>query len=434
MKQMKDYTFHMGLQVRAYPSDKQAALIRKNAGSARFVYNRLLAVDKECWRLKKTADICPSDMARLLYLNETYCDAKHIQNAIPFLCEKGIDSDVVLTAKKNYQNAWNLYHKEPWHDIPAFRKKENACSYQTCNRYSRTKLARCPVVIGLYEGSVRFEDKNHLVVPVLGRIRIKGSKKRIDTLFNRTSKTRIGTTTISIDAACDCYITLSLASDEPFHTVYSETHKAVGMDLNLTNFLFDSDGEEIASPRYMKQSEQKLKKVQRSVSRKAKHAKQAGRTLYECKNYQKARKKLAECYCHVANQRTDFIRKTADREVKSHDYLFAEDLKVRNLLKNHKLAKAIADSGWRIFLTELQWCAQKRGKTCLLVNPRNTTQTCSICGHVMHGDTRIELGTEEWVCPQCGTHHVRDYNAAVNIMHVGISALKEAGVPVKITD
>ncbi|MCI1435551.1 MAG: transposase, partial [Solobacterium sp.] len=116
--------------------------------------------------------------------------------------------------------------------------------------------------------------------------------------------------------------------------------------------------------------------------------------------------------------------------VKSHDYLFAEDLKVRNLKKNHKLAKAISDSGWRTFLTELQNTASKRGKTCLLVNPRNTTQTCSSCGCVMSDDNRIVLGQEEWVCPVCGTHHVRDHNAAINIKNAGLALLQESGIAI----
>lgn len=427
---MKEYSYHIGLQVRAYPSYKQKRIIRMNGGASLFIYNRLVAVEKELYQLKKTAPYSPTDMARLLYLQDTYGSARSLQNAIPFLFSKGIDSLMTANAIRNYHNAWNMYTKEPWHGMPAFHKKDNTYRYQTSCCYQPKKLVN---PIGLYEGSVRFENKNHLVLPVLGRIRIKGAKKRINELFSRTCETRIGTITIMLDATGDCYITLALASDVPFHAAYAQTHNAVGIDMNLTNFLYDSDGEEIGSPRYLKQAQQKLKKAQRSLSRKALQAKRDGRRLQDCRNYQKQRKKLAECYRHAANQRTDFIRKTADREVKSHDYLFAEDLKVRNLLKNHKLAKAISDSGWRSFLTELQWCAEKRGKTCLLVNPRNTTQTCSDCGYVMHGDSRIQLGTEEWTCPQCGKFHIRDHNAAINIMHAGLSALKEAGVPVNIS-
>ena len=189
-----------------------------------------------------------------------------------------------------------------------------------------------PHVVGLYEGSIRFTDRNHLVLPMLGTIRMKGSRKLIDALLNRAAETRIGTVTIRMDACGDCYISLALASDEPFHTAYVRTGRAAGMD---------------ESPRYLKQAEKKLRKAQRVLSRKYKAARRDGRDYRVCRNYQEARLRLAKCHRHVANQRLDFIRCTADKEVKSHDYLFAEDLKVRNLKKNHKLAKAISDSGWR---------------------------------------------------------------------------------------
>ena len=79
------------------------------------------------------------------------------------------------------------------------------------------------------------------------------------------------------------------------------------------------------------------------------------------------------------------------------------------------------------------WCSSKRGKTCLLINPKNTTQTCSTCGYVSHGDTRITLGIEEWNCPKCGTHHIRDYNAAINIKNTGLLMLKETGAAITLS-
>ena len=147
--------------------------------------------------------------------------------------------------------------------------------------------------------------------------------------------------------------------------------------MNLANFFTDSDGVAVDPPHWLKKAEGRLCKAQRALSRKYEAAKHDGRDYRTCRNYQEARIRLAECHRHVANQRLNFIRCMADKEVKSHDYLFAEDLKVRNLKKNHTLAKAISDSGWRTFLTELQNTASKRGKTCLLVDPKHTTQTCS---------------------------------------------------------
>ena len=171
---MKAYIYHIGLQVRAYPSYKQNQIIRMNGGASLFIYNRLVAVDKEMYQLKKTAQYSSTDMARLLYLQDTYANVRNLQNAIPFLFSKGIDSLMTANAIRNYRNAWNMYHKEPWHGIPGFHKKDNTYKYQTSCCYQPKKLNN---PIGLYEGSVRFEDKNHLVLPLLGRIRIKGSKK-----------------------------------------------------------------------------------------------------------------------------------------------------------------------------------------------------------------------------------------------------------------
>ena len=275
-------------------------------------------------------------------------------------------------------------------------------------------------------------NKTHIVLPILGTVKIKGSSKMVSRLLARKDTTRIGTVRVSLDNCNNGHLSISLASDSPFHDCYPKTHSAVGVDLNLANFLYDSDGREVHSPKYLKKAEVRLKKAQRKLSRMLETAKKDKRNYWECKNYEEQRIKLAKLHKHVANQRLDFIRSLADEEVKSHDYLFAEDLKVSNLVKNHRLAKAITDSGWRMFLTELQHTASKRGKTCLLVNPKNTTQTCSNCGYVCHGDTRIALGTEEWYCPQCGTYHIRDHNAAINIEEVGLALLRESGVAISI--
>ncbi|MCI7157413.1 MAG: transposase, partial [Solobacterium sp.] len=143
------------------------------------------------------------------------------------------------------------------------------------------------------------------------------------------------------------------------------------------------------------------------------------RKYYECKNYQDQRLKVAKIHKHVSNQRKDFYNVLANDLVKNHDYIFAEDLKIKNMIKNHNLAKAISDSGWRSFLTTLSWIAQKSNKNLILVNPKNTTQMCSTCGTI--SNEKIVLGVEEWICPNCGKHHIRDINAAINIKNKGLS-------------
>lgn len=426
---MSEYAYHIGLELRIYPSFRQKQRIRQNGSAARFLYNRLVAVSDEMYRLKPTADICPTDQERLAYLREAYANPVQIANSIPFLHQ--CDSDMVPMVVRNYRAAWKKVQSEHA-GIPRFHKFDYTYTYQTSNHYSTASLRKYKRVIGLWEGTVRFLDQSHVQLPVLGRLRFKASKKRIAELLSRSCETRIGTVTIRMDACGDCYAVLSIASDEPFHTPYPQTHTAVGIDVNLSNFLTDSDGTVIESPRYLKQSEAKIAKLQRSLSRKQESAKREHRSLRNSRNYQKNRLKLAEVHRHVARQRLDFLRKLADAEVKSHDCLFCEDLKVRNLLQNRALAKAISDSGWRTFRTLLEQGAFKRGKICVAVNPRNTTQTCSECGYVSHGDTRIVLGQDDWICPQCGAYHIRDWNAAVNIKNAGLAVLQETGVPISV--
>ena len=428
---MKQLTYHIGLCVRAYPSNRQNKIIRKNAGVNRFVYNRLVAVNKEMYELEKTAPYSQTDRDRLTYLKSAYGTTTDMRNVIPILNDPDIDNYSIANAKRDYQKAWNQYRKVSTTGVPAFKKRCNSYSYGTNCTYTSEQKSN-PVTNGLFKGCVRFLDKNHVHLPILGRIRIKGSKKRIAALLERTDFTRIGTVRITIDECGNCFLSIALASDTPFHKPYPKTGKAVGMDMNLNNFLTDSDGTVIDTPKYLKKSEKKLKKAQRKLSRMYESAKKDNRKLSKSKNYQKQRQKLAEIHKHVANQRKDFVRRIADREVKNHDFLFAEDLKVRNLMKNHRVAKAISDSGWRMFLTQLKWCATKHGRICVLVNPKNTTQTCSSCGYVCTGDDHIALGVEEWTCPECGTHYIRDLNAAINIKNTGLLYLKESGIPISL--
>ena len=136
--------------------------------------------------------------------------------------------------------------------------------------------------------------------------------------------------------------------------------------------------------------------------------------------YQEQRRKTAYIHRKVERRRTDYLHVLSKREVENQDFIAAEDLKVRNMTKNHHLASAIADAGWRKFLTMLQYKAALYGKTVILVLPKNTTQTCSNCGYIMQGDKHLTLKDRSWVCPQCKTLHERDTNAAINILNRGL--------------
>ena len=422
MKKMSEYNDHMGMVLRIYPSDKQKIIIKRNGIASRFLYNRLVAVNNEIWKLKKSAPYSVTDASRLVYLEDMYKDVRSIKASIPFLYESEIDSDMVYNTVSHYKSAWKMFKTVKGTKVPSFHRFDNTYSYKTSNHYNKKSTN------GLTNGSIRFLDSRHLNLPKIGHIRFKGSDKKVNELLNRKDETRIGTTKIWMDQTGKCYVSLSFGSDIPFCQMEEKTSEAVGIDVNLSNFYTDSNGNKIESPKYLVRSEKKLKKMQKRLSRKQEAAKRDNTKLSERKKYAKLRAKLAKLHKHIAAQRKAFHRYLASQIVKAYDFIFAEDLKVRNLKRNHKLAKAISDSGWRQFLTTLQWCASKRGKLCLLVNPKNTTQTCSHCGHVCTGDEHIELGIEEWDCPHCGTHHIRDHNAAINIKNNGLQILKEAGL------
>ena len=400
---MKEYKYHIGLNLRIYPSDKQKKIIKLNGGASRYIYNKLVADNNEMYELKKSSSFSIADRNRLEFLESIHNSKSNMLVMIPFLSQKEIDSDMICNAIQNYKMAWNQFRKVKGTSVPTFHKKDNTYSYKTSNHYSKVRDN------GLKDGSIYFIDNNHINLPKIGKIRFKGSKKLINQILNFDNEIRLGSTSIEMDNLGLCYISISLASDYPFHSEYVKTNSSCGIDLNLSNFLVDSYGNITDSPRFLKKSEAKLKKEQKKLSRK----------YYECKNYQDQRLKVAKIHKHVSNQRKDFYNVLANNLVKNHDYIFAEDLKIKNMIKNHNLAKAISDSGWKSFLTILEWTSLKRNKTFILVDPKNTTQMCSTCGAI--SDEKIILGIEEWICPHCGTYHIRDINAAINIKNKGLS-------------
>lgn len=120
------------------------------------------------------------------------------------------------------------------------------------------------------------------------------------------------------------------------------------------------------------------------------------------------------------------IGRISSDAVKNHDFIAVEHLNIKGLLKNHKLAMAIADAGWYKFQMAVSQKAVAEGIPFIRVPAKNTTQKCSHCGHVCHGDEKIVLGQDEWDCPECGTHNLRDVNAAINILRLGLQMMSGA--------
>jgi putative transposase len=192
------------------------------------------------------------------------------------------------------------------------------------------------------------------------------------------------------------------------------TGKAAGIDLGLTHFYTDSDGQEKENPRFLRRSERALKRLGRKVSRKVRGS----------KNRAKARIRLARKHLQVQRQRRDFAAKTARALVMSNDVIAYEDLRVANMVKNRNLSKSISDAGWRTFRTWLEYLARVYGRVVVAVPPQYTTQECSRCGTLV----KKTLSQRTHVCPKCGLALGRDHNSAVTILSRGLALLAHTTV------
>ncbi|GAB1537683.1 RNA-guided endonuclease TnpB family protein [Scytonema sp. NUACC21] len=191
------------------------------------------------------------------------------------------------------------------------------------------------------------------------------------------------------------------------------TGKTIGLDVGLTHFYTDSEGQTVENPRHLRKSEKKLKRLQRQLSR----------TKKGSKNRAKARNKLARKHLKVSRQRKDFAVKAARCVVLSHDLVAYEDLVVRNMVKNHHLAKSISDAAWTLFREWVEYFGKVFGVVTVPVPPHGTSQKCSNCGKVV----QKTLSTRTHICLHCGHVQDRDYNAARNILEIGLRHILQVG-------
>ncbi|MFN9188762.1 MAG: RNA-guided endonuclease InsQ/TnpB family protein, partial [Pseudanabaena sp.] len=185
------------------------------------------------------------------------------------------------------------------------------------------------------------------------------------------------------------------------------TQTTIGLDVGLNHFYTDSKGEVVENPRYLRKSERQLKKLQRKVSKRKKGS----------ANRRKAIKRLAKKHLQVSRQRKDFAVKTARCVVRSNDLIAYEDLQIRNMVKNHKLAKSISDASWSMFCQWVEYFGKVFGKVTVAVPPQYTSQNCSSCGK----QVVKTLSQRTHHCGPCGTVLDRDHNAALNILAIGLN-------------
>ncbi|MBO6225486.1 MAG: transposase [Psychrobacter sp.] len=208
-----------------------------------------------------------------------------------------------------------------------------------------------------------------------------------------------------------------------------KTHSNIGIDLGLTDFIVLSNGTRVANPKFLSKLQDKLAREQKILAKRRAVAKANQRKLSDSRNYQKQKIKVAKVYEKISNSRKDFLHKLSHGLIKNHDVIAIEDLNVKGMVKNRKLAKAISDSSWSMFTTMLDYKADWYGKTLIKVDRWfPSSKTCSGCGHVLAKD-ELKLSIRSWICPSCLQENDRDLNASVNILNEGLrlATLKTVG-------
>jgi putative transposase len=244
---------------------------------------------------------------------------------------------------------------------------------------------------------ITFTDKKGI-----GRLKLIGSRDIQYYQPEQIKRVRI------VRRADGYYVQFSIKLD-PRDTVkpLTPTQKTVGIDVGLKFFIADSQGNTEVAPQYYRKTEEHLNQLNRRKSNKYRKGKKP-----QSNNYHKARQRYARKHLKVSRQREEFAKRVALRLIQSNDLVAYEDLNVKGMVKNHRLAKSITDAGWSTFRRWLEYFADKYGKLAIAVPPHNTSQNCSNCGEKV----QKSLSTRTHVCPHCGFIKDRDINAAINIL------------------
>lgn len=365
---------------RFYPTPEQELNLAKTFGCARFAYNYMLRQRTDAWFQRQEKVGYHETSAMLTALKK--------QSEFAWLNE--VSSVPVQQSLRHLQTAFGNFFSRR-NKYPTFKKKDGVQSAE-------------------YTTSAFKWDGKTLSIAKNGALNIR---------FSRTipKAAIITTVTVSKDTA-GRYFASMLCTDQ----VQAKTpiEAKVGIDLGLSHFAILSTGEKIAAPNTFRKNEEKLAKLQRRLAKKTKGS----------ANRKKAKLKVAKLHAKIADSRKDFLHKLSTRLVNENQVIAIETLAVSNMQKNHSLAKSIADASWSEFVRQLEYKSLWYGRELVGIDRwYPSSKRCSDCGHTV---AKMPLNVREWTCPECGTIHDRDINAARNVLAAGlaVSALGESVNPV----
>ena len=352
---------------RIYPNAEQQIILTKTFGCVRFIYNQMLSDKINHYEETKQK------------LNNTPAQYK---SKFPWL--KEVDSLALANAQMNLQTAYNNFFRNPKIGFPKFKsKKSNRRSYTT----------------NCVNGNISI-DNGFLKLPKVGLVKLKQHRLIL-------SNYKLKSVTISQTPSGKYYASVLFEYENQIQE--QELHDFLGLDFSMHGLYKDSNGNEPAYPRYYRQAEERLKREQRKLTLMQKGS----------KNRSKQRIKVANLHEKVANQRKDFLHKQSRQIVNAYDCVCIENLDMKAMSQSLNFGKSVADDGWGMFVTFLKYKLEETGKRLVKVNRFfASSQICNVCGY--KNTATKNLSIRAWDCPECGAHHDRDINAAINIRNEGM--------------
>lgn len=382
-------------EIRLYPTKEQQRLLDSTFGACRFVYNNILSIRQSYFKdyefKDKDLDIMGMLKAFNPWLNEIGSQA---------LCQSLNDLN------KAYKNWFNSLAKRTKQKskAPKFKKKSDKQSYRDCMMKKN--------IFELLDIETR-----KITVPKIGKITYRCGYE-----FEKYGITKVCNITLKKSKTNKYYCSICCECNDS-EKLKPNNYK-IGFDLGLKDFLIDSDGIVIDNPRYFRKSQEKLVREQRKLSY----------CIKGSNNYKKQKLKVALVHEHIKNQRKDFQHKISHQLINENQVIVSEDLKPSNMVKNHKLAKSIADASFSSFCNMIDYKSKWYGRTYIKVGSfYPSSKLCHCCGYK---NTTLTLADREWECPNCHTLLDRDKNAALNILEEGLKILNKSGqgLPIKPID